>query len=96
MKLSKMLGEILYDLYGPNGSDQVCTNGQRLRMDVFRELERHGLVAISQKAGSIQEMKTLEDFCKQWDLTLRERKEVILYLAFLRMKATLKTFYPGL
>lgn len=41
-------------------------------------------------------MKTLDEFCKQWNLTLRERKEVILYLAFLRLKNTLKHFYPGL
>jgi hypothetical protein len=37
---------------------------------------------------------TFDEFCKKWDLTLRERKEALLYLAFLRMKITLKLMYP--
>lgn len=32
---------------------------------------------------------TFDEFCAKWDVTLHERKQLVLYLAFLRMKKTL-------
>lgn len=32
---------------------------------------------------------TFNEFCDQWDVTLRERKLLVRYLAFLRMCQTL-------
>ncbi len=45
MKLSKTMGEVLYELYGPCASDSVlCVARKSRRMDALLELERHGLV----------------------------------------------------
>lgn len=38
---------------------------------------------------------TVEEFCKTWRLTAQERRQVIEYLAFLRMQATLKLIEKG-
>ena len=49
MKLGKKMGELLYDLFGPNGSDQMVTTGPhggKIRMAACRELERHGIVKL--------------------------------------------------
>jgi hypothetical protein len=36
---------------------------------------------------------TLDEFCERYDVTLKERKEIIRYLAYLRMRATLELIY---
>lgn len=46
MKLDKTLGEVLYELFGPNGMDAMVQRSQLRRMAAFRELERHGLVEL--------------------------------------------------
>ncbi len=33
---------------------------------------------------------TFDEFCNQWNVTLHERKELRIYLAVLRLRATLK------
>jgi hypothetical protein len=48
MKLDKTLGEILYELFGPNGTNARVQHEQIRRMAVFRELERHGLVRMEE------------------------------------------------
>jgi len=39
---------------------------------------------------------TFDAFCRQWDVTLRERKELLLFLATLRFRSTLRLAYPGI
>lgn len=52
MKLSKELGIVLYELFGPNGQSTVRVHHSQVRrMDAFRELERHGLVTLSPVPG---------------------------------------------
>lgn len=51
MTLSKTLGTILYELYGPNGSDGFVYRGEAHRFNVFRELERHGLVDLVERTN---------------------------------------------
>jgi hypothetical protein len=46
MSINKTLGDVLYRLFGENGSDQMVGNSEKRLMDCYKELERHGLVDI--------------------------------------------------
>ena len=46
MKLNPTIGNLLYELFGPNGSDAFVHRNQKLRFRGFQELERHGLVEL--------------------------------------------------
>lgn len=64
MKINKQLGTELYNLFGPNGSDQFVHRSEKRRMSALNELARHGLVQLKpreskQEAGLTDVIRAL-------------------------------------
>ena len=62
--MTKTVAEIMYQLFGPNGSNQIIHRNQRREFAVYKELERHGLVKLAEKdPTSMPGLFTVERTC---------------------------------
>lgn len=64
MELGKTVGSVLFELFGPNGCDGLVSRTEARRMAAFRELERHGMVEITERAGQMVGLFDVRRTCR--------------------------------